>query len=276
MCGQSQGHQPVRDSSRQRSMKVGTVTRLTPALMRAFDILELFADGGRSLSAPEIVEKTNLPRTTVHELLMTLVERRYLRRDDRAGTYQLGLSVFHLGNVFSEQLNLREVGQRVARQVAAACDETVNVGILDNFNVVYLCKIDSTKAVRMISRAGGQAPASCTAVGKALLAFLPDERLEELARPGKLARITPHSITDPSEFFKEMQAIRETGVAFEAGESTLDVSCAAAPVRDHQGEVVASLSISVPDMRWDQRPREEWADLVLMGARQFSKELGAQ
>lgn len=252
------------------------MARLTPALMRAFDILELFADGGRSLSAAEIVEKTGLPRTTVHELLVTLVERRYLNRDERAGTYQLGLSVFRLGNAFAERLDLHEVGLRVARKVAAGCDETVNVGILDNLSVVYLCKVDSTQAVRMISRTGGQAPASCTAVGKALLAFEPEHKLAELARPGALPRMTPRSITDPEEFMDQLRAIRSAGVAFEAGESTPDVSCAAAPVRDYEGKVVASLSISVPDMRWDLHPRETWAEMALAGAAQLSRELGAR
>ncbi|WP_309130617.1 IclR family transcriptional regulator [Brevibacterium sp.] len=249
--------------------------RLTPALMRAFDILELFGDADRDLASAEIVERTNLPRTSVHELLMTLVERKYLQRDDTTGRYRLGLSVFRLGNAFADQLDLHEVGQRVARQVAAECDETVNVGILDGFNVVYLCKIDSTQAVRMISRTGGQAPASCTGVGKALLAYLPDHRLEELAKPGALAALTPRSITDPRELLAQMQRIRETGVAFEAGESTPDVSCAAAPVRNHRGEVVASLSVSVPDMRWRQRSEDEWAELVRHGARRLSEELGA-
>lgn len=252
------------------------MARLTPALVRAFDILELFADAGRSLSPAEIVEATQLPRTTVHELLTTLVARKYLQRDDRAGTYQLGLSVFRLGNAYSDRLDLHEVGLRVARKVAAGCDETVNVGILDEFKVIYLCKVDTTQAVRMISRAGGQAPASCTAVGKALLAFLPDRDLETFASNSPLPRLTPSSITDPDEFLEQMKLIRDTGVAFEAGESTPDVSCAAAPVRDYRGEVIASLSISVPDMRWHQRPREEWAELALAGARQLSNELGGR
>jgi DNA-binding IclR family transcriptional regulator len=251
------------------------MARLTPALLRAFDILELFADAGRSLSPAEIVQATKLPRTTVHELLTTLVARKYLQRDNGAGTYRLGLSAFRLGNAYSDRLDLYEVGLRVAREVAASCDETVNVGILDDFRVIYLCKVDSTQAVRMISRAGGQAPASCTAVGKALLAFLPERDLEKLAS-APLPGLTPRSITDPDEFLEQMKIIRETGVAFEAGESTPDVSCAAAPVRDYRGEVIASLSISVPDMRWHQRPREEWAELALAGARQLTSELGGR
>ncbi|RKO19975.1 IclR family transcriptional regulator [Pseudarthrobacter phenanthrenivorans] len=249
--------------------------RLTPALMRAFDILELLRDADNGLSASEIVEKTGLPRTTVHELLITMVERKYLRRDEAAGRFHLGIVTFQLGNAFAERLDLRSAALRVAQRVAAECDETVQAGILDGGHVVYLCKVDSTQAVRTIARTGGRLPANCTAIGKAMLAFLPKSVLSEMAQPGALTGLTPKSITDPAHFMEQMLEIQQTGVAFESGESNLDVSCVAAPVRDHAGVVRAAISISVPDMRWYQRSEQEWAELALDGARQLGSELGA-
>ena len=249
--------------------------RLTPALIRAFDILELLRDADNGLSASEIVEKTGLPRTTVHELLITMVERKYLRRDEPAGKLHLGIVTFQLGNAFAERLDLRGAAMRVTQRVAAECDETVQVGILDGGHVVYLCKVDSTQAVRTIARTGGRLPANCTAIGKAMLAFLPTPVLSEMAQPGALTGLTPKSITDPARFMEQMLEIQQRGVAFESGESNLDVSCVAAPVRDHAGVVRAAISISVPDMRWYQRSEREWAELALDGARQLGSELGA-
>lgn len=249
--------------------------RLTPALMRAFDILELLRDADRGLSAGEIVQKTGLPRTTVHELLITMVERKYLRRDETAGKFHLGIVTFQLGNAFAERLDLQSAALRVAQQIAAECDETVQAGILDGGHVVYLCKVDSTQAVRTIAKTGGRLPANCTAIGKAMLAFLPASDLSEMAQPGALTGLTPKSITDPDRFLEQMAEIRRTGIAFESGESNLDVSCVAAPVRDHSGAVRAAISISVPDMRWYQRSEQEWADLALAGAHQLGLELGA-
>jgi DNA-binding IclR family transcriptional regulator len=225
------------------------------------------------LTAPEVVQRTGLPRTTVHELLTTLAERRYLRRDDITATYHLGLSVFRLGNAFAERLDLHSVGLRVAESVARQCDETVHVGILEGPDVVYVCKVDSTQSVRMVSRMGGRVPASCTAVGKALLAHLPEAERSRLLRKG-LAKLTPRSITEPHVLANQLDQIRASGVAFEAGESNPDVSCVAAPIRDHTGAVVAALSISVPDMRWNQRSPAEWAAFASEGAEQLSAELG--
>ncbi|MFF2318365.1 IclR family transcriptional regulator [Arthrobacter sp. NPDC058097] len=247
--------------------------RLTPAVVRSLDVLELFMDARHGLSAPEVVQRTGLPRTTVHELLTTLTERKYLRRDDATATYHLGLSVFRLGNAFAERLDLHAVGLRIAQSVAKECDETVHVGILDGADVVYICKVDSTQSVRMVSRMGGRVPASCTAVGKALLAYLPDGERKRLFKKG-LAKLTPKSITEPHVLANVLDEIRASGLAFESGESNPDVSCVAAPVRDHTGAVVAALSISVPDMRWNQRPVEEWSALAADGAARFSAELG--
>lgn len=250
--------------------------RMTPAVLRSFDILELFLAAPRSLSAPEIAQMTGLPRTTVFELLATLTARKYLDRED-SGRYRLGVRVFQLGNVFADGMELHRVGQRVAESVAGICAETVNVGILDDTDVVYLCKVESTQAVRMVSRTGGRLPASCTAVGKALLAHLPAARLAQiLEADGGLPRLTPNSITDPKLLREQLEAVRTTGFAYEAGESTPDVSCVAAPVRDHRGAVVAALSISVPDMRWNQRPVQEWASMLSDGVREFTAALGGR
>lgn len=247
--------------------------RLTPAVVRSLDLLELFLHARHGLSAPEVVQRTGLPRTTVHELLTTLTERKYLRRDDPTATYHLGLSVFRLGNAFAERLDLREVGLRIAESVVRECDETVHVGILDGADVVYVCKVESNQSVRMVSRMGGRVPASCTAGGKALLAYLPDAERKRLLKMG-LGKLTPKSVTEPHVLANALDDIRASGLAFESGESSPDVSCVAAPVRDHSGGVVAALSISVPDMRWNQRPIEDWAALAADGAARFSAELG--
>lgn len=249
------------------------MARLTPAVVRSLDVLELFLDARHGLTAPEVVQRTGLPRTTVHELLTTLTERKYLRRDDRTATYHLGLSVFRLGNAFAERLELNSVGLRVAQSVAQECDETVHVGILEGSDVVYVCKVDSTQSVRMVSRMGGRVPASCTAVGKALLASLPEPERKKILRK-ELAKLTPKSITEPHVLANQLDQIRASGIAFEAGESNPDVSCVAAPVRDHTGTVIAALSISVPDMRWKQRMPDEWAQLASAGAARLSSELG--
>ncbi|RKN45738.1 IclR family transcriptional regulator [Streptomyces hoynatensis] len=250
--------------------------RRVPAVSRALDILELFLDGDGTLSAPEITRRLQLPRTTVHELVTTLAARSYLVPvPEQPGRYRLGVRTYQLGSRYAEQLDLAAEGQQVARAVAETCGETVHVAVLEDADVIYVAKVDSTHAVRMVSAAGRRLPAHCTAVGKMLLASLPAEELDErLPKDGELAAMTPNSITDAAELRRVLDEVRERGVAAEQRESNPDVSCVAAPVLDRSGQVVAALSISVPMIRWSEERQRELTGLAVEGAGRLSERLG--
>ncbi|WP_030323592.1 IclR family transcriptional regulator [Streptomyces sp. NRRL B-3229] len=250
--------------------------RLVPAVTRALDILELFLEGDGTLSAPDIVRRLQLPRTTVHELVTTLAARSYIVQvPGQPGRYRLGVRPYQLGSRYAEQLDLAAEGQQVARAVAETCDETVHVAILEGTDVIYIAKVDSTHAVRMVSAAGRRLPAHCTSVGKMLLASLPEQQLASRIQEGvPLVAMTPNSITDPTALREALDDIRRRGLAIENRESNPDVSCVAAPVRDRSGQVVAALSISVPMIRWSEDRRAELEQLALKGAGELSERLG--
>ncbi|MFJ2650098.1 IclR family transcriptional regulator [Streptomyces sp. NPDC087420] len=260
--------------------------RLVPAVTRALDVLELFLESEGPLSAPDVIRRLQLPRTTVHELLTTLAARSYLDPlPGQPGRYRLGVRTYQLGSRYAEQLDLAAEGQQVAREVAETCDETVHVAVLEDTDVIYIAKVDSTHAVRMVSAAGRRLPAHCTSVGKMLLASLTEDELERrfsddastamsAATTLTLTAMTPDSITDPEVLRAELARTRERGVAVEHRESNPDVSCVAAPVRDSAGRVVAALSISVPMIRWSDRREEELARLAVEGADALSVRLG--
>jgi DNA-binding IclR family transcriptional regulator len=249
--------------------------RQVPAVTRALDILELFLEGGGALSAPDITRKLGLPRTTVHELVTTLAARNYLVAvPEQPGRYQLGVRNYQLGSRYAEQLDLAAEGQRVAREVAETCDETVHVAVLEGADVIYIAKVDSTHAVRMVSAAGRRLPAHCTSVGKMLLASLPEGELRTRIDSLELVAMTANSITDPDALCTALADIRERGIAVENRESNPDVSCVAAPVRDSSGRVVAALSVSVPMIRWNDERALELAELAAKGAADLSLRLG--
>ncbi|MFH8682845.1 IclR family transcriptional regulator [Streptomyces lydicus] len=250
--------------------------RLVPAVTRALDILELFLEGDGTLSAPEITRKAQLPRTTVHELVTTLAARSYLVPvPGQSGRYRLGVRTYQLGSRYAEQLDLAAEGQQVAREVAETCDETVHVAILEDLDVIYIAKVDSVHAVRMVSAAGRRLPAHCTSVGKMLLAALPADELDtRIEEAGELVAMTHDSITDPEALRSALATVRERGIAVEHRESNPDVSCVAAPVRDGTGRVVAALSISVPMIRWNEEREAELAELAAKGASELSVRLG--
>ncbi|MET9954886.1 IclR family transcriptional regulator [Streptomyces sp. NPDC006339] len=249
--------------------------RLVPAVTRAFDILELFLRSDDTLSAPEITRKLGLPRTTTHELLTTLAARHYLTAvPEQPGRYRLGVRTHQLGSRYAEQLDLAAEGRRVAQEIAQTCDETVHVAVLEDLDVIYIAKVDSTHAVRMVSAAGRRLPAHCTSVGKMLLASLPEAELDARIDGRELTAMTPRSITDPGALRTELAAIRARGTATEHRESNPDVSCVAAPVRDGSGRVVAALSISVPVIRWSEEREAELGALAARGAADLSLRLG--
>lgn len=154
----------------------------------------------------------------------------------------------------------------------------MHVAVLEDMDVIYIAKVDSSHAVRMVSATGRRLPAHCTAVGKMLLAGLPEavleERLDANTAGRELVRMTPRSITDPDALRAALAEIRILGVAGEQQESNPDVSCVAAPVRDRSGRVVAALSVSVPVHRWTEERENELTALAVKGANELSERLG--
>jgi len=248
--------------------------RVVPAVIRALDILELFLDRPQ-LSAREVAERLDLPRTTVHELLVTLVARSYLISvPGQPVRYRLGMPVFQLGAAFAGQVDLVREGQIVARDAAAACDEAVHVAVLDGADVIYLVKVDSTHPVRMVSGVGLRLPAQCTAVGKVLLSSLDPAGLDAVLMKGALRGMTPDSITDPDRLRTHLERVRAEGVALDIGESDSAMRCVAAAVRDHSGATIAAMSVSAPIIRWTRQAEVEWTRLVREGAATLSARMG--
>jgi IclR family transcriptional regulator, KDG regulon repressor len=249
--------------------------RAVPAASRALDILELFLDEP-VLSAADIVSRLGLPRTTVHELLGTLADRSYLVVvPGQPLRYRLGVRLFQLGSVFAQQLDLAREAQRLATEVAAECDETVHVAILEGTDVIYIARVESTHPVRMVSAVGRRLPAHCTGVGKMLLSALSTQTLDALyPKQGALPTMTRNSIASLGRLKSELVEIRARGLAYDEAESSEDVHCVAAGVRDHSGEMVAGLSISVPTTRWNDARRDALTDLASQGAARLSARLG--
>ncbi len=252
--------------------------RVTPAVTRAFAIMALIRRDG-PLTVREAATRLGLPRSSVHELVHTLSALGAIApADGGGGRFTLGLLLHELGSAYLSDVEVAREGHRVAEEVAAACGETVHLATLDGIEVVYLAKVDSIHAVRMVSAVGRRLPAHCTGVGKALLSALPED---ELARrfggeDAGLAAMTPNSIGTVGALRRALAEVRRQGYATDDCESNRDVRCVAAPVRDHRGRPVAAMSISVPVSRTTSDWPGELADLVRSGAAELSRRLGLE
>ena len=254
------------------------MTKLVPAVARSFDILELFLGEQEELSMPEIVAQTRLPRTTVFDLVGTLIARNYLSRTagDR-DRFELGFMSLQLGSAYRRRSRLVGVGQRIAEEVAATCSETVNIALLDGSDVVYLCTVESKQAVRIAVSTGRRLPAHCTSLGKVLLAGLSIQELEDIYPADyEFSARTQHTITSLEILSKELEEVRSLGYAIERDESNEGVSCLAAPIHDESDCVVAALSVTVPTHRLNAEEELRLLPMVQRGALRVSARLGSR
>lgn len=250
------------------------MVRTTPALGRGLDILEIFLREPTPRTTSEIVEEVKLPRTTTHELVATLKARGYLDKGSD-GRLFLGIRVFQLGCQYRAQLDLAREAHSISVEIAAQCEETVNVAVLEGTDVIYIATVDSIHPVRMVSAVGRKLPAHSTAVGKAMLAALPDEELgARYSGYQKLPARTSHTITSLADLRQQLDTIRAEGVAVDHREANDAVACFAVPIHDDTNTVVAAMSISVPIIRWSNERQKELTSLVIEGGRKLSHRLG--
>lgn len=210
-------------------------------LARAMAVLTAFRPGEPELSLAELVRRTGLAKSTVHRMLRQLVDWDMVQRTPDG--FRLGTRLFELGSLVASQRGLREATAPFLADLFEATHETVHLAILDGVDVVYLQKMHVRGGPKVPSRVGGRMPAYCTGVGKAMLAFAPPERTDA-ALAGGLRRRTPRTVIAPGLLRRELAEIRRRGVAFEHEESTVGVTCVAAPVLGADGMAVAAVSIT--------------------------------
>ncbi|MBM9464204.1 IclR family transcriptional regulator [Aeromicrobium sp. YIM 150415] len=211
-------------------------------LEKSLRILQAFRAGDQKLRLNDLVERTGMPKSTVHRLARLLIEHQLIAVDGDG--YELGIGLFELSGLVPINRGLRETALPFLQDLFLSTQETVHLGVRDGLDVVYVEKIHGHSDLGLPSRIGGRMPLTCTGVGKALLAFSNEQvRQSVLARP--LRRITPKSNTDLVALGRELAEIRATGFAFEREEATLGRACVAAPVLV-RGEAVAAISVSVP------------------------------
>lgn len=215
-------------------------------LDKAAAILDCYRPDGGAFRLTELSARTSLPKATVFRLCADLVRLGLLERE--ANTYRLGGKLFELGSLVPRRHDLREAALPFLQDLFEATRETVHLGVREGHEVVYVERIHGHDVLPLPSRIGGRLPLTCTGVGKALLAFSDAELTEQvLARP--LARLTPHSITDPLRLRTAIEQAQVSGLAYEEQEAAMGVSCIAAPIFDGQ-VAVAALSVAVPRVRF--------------------------
>jgi IclR family acetate operon transcriptional repressor len=210
-------------------------------LGRALSLLTSFGPRDAELSLAELSRRTGVPKPTVHRLVVEFDAWGIVERTPRG--VRLGMRLFELGQLAPRQRGLREAALPFLNDLYLATQETVHLAVLDGVEVLYIEKLSARGSPPLPSLVGGRMPAYCTGVGKALLAFSPPTVLRAVVAAG-LARRTPRTIVMPGLLEREIDTVRQRGIAFEHEESTPGVVCAASAVLGPDGQAVAAISIT--------------------------------
>jgi len=243
-------------------------------LDRALAALAILANSSSDCSLAELCPALKLHKSTVHRLMMVLEQHRLVVKNPDTGRYRLGLRLYELGSRAIDGLDLRGRARPYLDRLQDEFGETVFFCILDEGQVFYVEKVESQRSVRTACTVGSRAPAYCTAVGKAMLAELPDAEVSKIVRRWGLKEVTANTITTANALKTELKAVRARGFAIDDEEKEEGLRCVGAAVRSHSGKLAAAMSISGPAFRMTKERVPEIGRAVMRAANELSAELG--
>lgn len=257
-----------------RRQRPGVRVYRVQVLERAVRILDVLADHPRDLNAAEIADRLSLHKSTIHRLLAVLDRHALIRRNPDTGSYALGLRLFELGSRAVRGLELREQAQPFLDRLVRETGETAHICVLDGADMVSIANVEGPRTLRMPATVGRRTPAHCSAVGKAMLAFLPETDVHELIRQRPLRTYTAKTLGTPGALVANLRQARIRGYAVDDEEIENGLRCVGAPVRNHTGEVVGAVSIAGPTFRITKGKVPMLARSVMAVARELSTALG--
>ena len=242
---------------------IQVIERMTSLL----DALAVYPD---PVSLKELSRVTGLHPSTAHRILNDLVIKRFVDRSE-PGTYRLGMRLLELGNVVKSRLSVREAALDLMRQLHRKTNQTVNLSVRQNDEIIYIDRAFSERSGMQVVRAvGGRAPLHLTSTGKLFLSIDESRTVHAYAVRTGLAGHNKNSITDLAKLEGELKLVRAHGYARDNEELELGVRCMAAGIHDDTGKLIAGLSISAPA----DRLQDEWLEDLMITAKEISAALG--
>ncbi len=246
----------------------------TRSVQRAIDIITSFSGEKPEQGLSELAAHLGLHKSTAHRLINVLAGSGLLERNPHNGKYRLSLKFFELGSLVMDQMDIRREALPHLQDLSARIGETVHLVIRDYNEAIYIEKVERPNTMVRYSRIGKRIPLHCTAVGKVLLAALPEWELADLLSKCDLSPRTSMTITCPVALMEELARVRTQGYAVDDQELEEGLMCLAAPIRNHQGQVVAAISISGSPARFAEGHIEAKVAELIAAANNISISLG--
>ena len=240
---------------------------------KAGQVLALFNRDHPEWGVREVADTLGVAKSSARDLLTSLSQVGLLGRTD-AGRYRLGWRLVSLSETLLATTELLREARSTVEELAAQYQETIHLAILDDTKVVYVDKLEGRQAVRVeLTTLGTRLYAHCSALGKVLLAYRPEADVKRIVKTEGLPRFTNNTITDPVELEQALTKIRRQGYAYDLEEILPDLCCVGAPIRNHTGQVMAAVSMSIPAYRF-HRSQVEFRKAVVRAANVVSERLG--
>jgi len=251
-----------------------TGSRSVASVERAMDVLLLFGRSGRpDLGVTEIALELDLTKAAVHRILTALRSRRLISADPTTRRYALGPAAVALGRAYLARTDMRLLAGPELRRLADECGETATLSIRRGDTRLYVDQVVPAQELRIEVVLGTPYPLHSGASSKVMLAYMRDSEIDDHLRHHRLEAVTQRTIVDPVKLRKELQSIRKRGYATSVGERQDGAVAVAAPVLDHDGVMIASVSVAGPQTRFRAR-LTECAPLVVAAAERLSAEFG--
>ena len=233
---------------------------------RALHVLEVMAQESQPVSLSMLTERTGYPKSSLFKLLHTLLECGFVEKDPRTGLYKLSIKMYEIGSAALSQYETRDIIHFYLDEIAGRTQETATLSVLEDENIVYLGSAESNQflVVKPFHTVGERVPAYCTSPGKVLLAYLDQDKLDELMRTKFPATIVA------DDFKTKLADVREMGYALELEEREKGVHSIAVPLKSSARETIAALGVIGPKHRM---PKEKMVMEILPVLREVSNKI---
>lgn len=218
------------------------------SLDRAVGLLSALA-GADGLTLAGVASATGLPGSTAYRLLATLQRHGLVEFEEAGQRWHIGVEAFRIGSSFLRRRKIIDRSRQALQDLSLRFGETANLAVADQGAVVFVSQVEAHAPLRAFFRPGTRAPYHASGAGKAMLAYLPPARREQMLGPGPLDRFTPRTVTDRAQLAAELDTARARGWAVDDEERNEGMRCVAAPVFNEFAEPIAGISVSGPTLR---------------------------
>lgn len=243
------------------------------SLLRAMALLEILSEDDEGYRLVDLAARAGLSTSTTHRLLTTLEQKQFAQFNRDTSLWFVGVRCFSIGSAFARRRNFAMLALPLMRRLRDETGETVNLGLLDQGDVVFLTQVESRELMRAITRPGGRTPLPSTAMGQALLSAMSESEIAEVLRR-RLPRRTPNAIARPTALHGVIARTRARGYAIDDEENAVGLRCVAAPVFDEFRQPYAAISIAGPSARVTLRRIEELGPQVIAAASAITQATG--